>query len=292
MAGIKKRGLGRGLESLLGEDIKLGKEGHIGETVTELDISLLQAGKYQPRSRMELERLQELSESIRQKGVISPIIVREIGVQKFEIIAGERRYRASKMAGRKTIPAIVRKMDDKDALAVALIENMQREDLNVMEEALGVQRLISEFSFTHEKAAEAIGRSRSATTNLLRLLKLAKPVQELLMDSRIEMGHARALLSLDGASQISLANEIVAKSMTVREVERFVEKIQNPAPVKKEKKREQKSRDDLILEERLSEALGAQVQISMLRRGRGQVIINFASLDDLDAIVDKLAPEK
>ena len=179
-----------------------------GDSVTEMDMSLLQAGKYQPRSQMEMETLEELSASIKEQGVISPIIVRPIGGGRYEIIAGERRFRASQLAGKTKIPAIVRELDDKTTLAVALIENMQREDLNVMEEAVGVKRLIDEFGFTHEEAAKAIGRSRPATSNLLRLLNLAEPVQKMVSDGRLEMGHARALLSLSGADQVLAATEI------------------------------------------------------------------------------------
>ncbi len=285
----QRRGLGRGLTSLLGEDVPAVAAGK--DVITEIDIEKLVAGKYQPRSKMEMERLKELADSIREQGVINPIVVRPIKGGKYEIIAGERRFRASKIAERKTVPAIVRKVQDKDALAMALIENMQREDLNAMEEALGIRRLIDEFDYTHEQAAQAIGRSRPATSNLLRLLTLAKPVQRLLADSKIEMGHARALLPLTGAEQIELSNEIIAKQLSVREAERIAERRKEEKTRKPIRKVSKKTRDDQILEERLSEALGAPVRLVLGRRGKGQIVIDFANLDDLDAIVSKISPE-
>ncbi len=286
----QRRGLGRGLTSLLGDDVPAVAANK--DVISEIEIDKLVAGKYQPRSRMEMERLNELAASIREQGVISPIVVRPIKGGKFEIIAGERRFRASKIAQRKTVPAIVRRVQDKDALAMALIENMQREDLNAMEEALGIRRLIDEFGYTHEQAAQAIGRSRPATSNLLRLLSLAKPVQRLLMDDRIEMGHARALLPLTGAEQLELANEIIAKKLSVREAEKISERRKEEKTKKPAKKVVKKSRDDKILEERLSEALGAPVRLVLGRKGRGQIVIDFADLDDLDAIVSKISPEE
>lgn len=296
--GKKQRGLGRGLSSLLGDDVvvtasgktEVAKIGDDQEVVSELELSSLKAGKYQPRTLIEQEKLNELAESIRSQGVISPIIVRAISGGRYEIIAGERRFRASKLAGKKTIPAIVRTIDDKNALAMALIENMQREDLNAMEEAAGVKRLIDEFGYTHEQAADAIGRSRSATTNLLRLLNLTEMVQQLLIKGDIEMGHARALLALDGADQIQAANEIVAKQLSVREAEKLVQSLTQKEKVKKPKKEEKISRDDQILNERLSESIGAPVHVVYGKKGRGQVVIDFADLDDLDAIIAKLSP--
>ena len=296
--GKKQRGLGRGLSSLLGDDVvvtasgktEVAKIGDDQEVVSELELSSLKAGKYQPRTLIEQEKLNELAESIRSQGVLSPIIVRAISGGRYEIIAGERRFRASKLAGKKTIPAIVRTIDDKNALAMALIENMQREDLNAMEEAAGVKRLIDEFGYTHEQAADAIGRSRSATTNLLRLLNLTEMVQQLLIKGDIEMGHARALLALDGADQIQAANEIVAKQLSVREAEKLVQSLTQKEKVKKPKKEEKISRDDQILNERLSESIGAPVHVVYGKKGRGQVVIDFADLDDLDAIIAKLSP--
>ena len=297
------RGLGRGLKGLLGDDVSMVQmQGLLGDAptgtaavpkvaVTDMDMSLLQAGKYQPRSKMEEEKLRELSDSIREQGVISPIIVRPIDGGRYEIIAGERRFRASLLAGKQTIPAIVRKLDDKTTLAVALIENMQREDLNVMEEAVGVKRLIDEFGFTHEEAAKAIGRSRPATSNLLRLLNLAAPVQKLVSEGKIEMGHARALLSLAGAEQVLAAREIMRQGSSVRQAEKLVanwgrEKIAKP------KKTPERTKDDEILERRLSDALAAPVHVNVGRLGKGQIVIDFADLDDLQAIIDRLVPEE
>ncbi|MCI6632223.1 MAG: ParB/RepB/Spo0J family partition protein [Sutterella sp.] len=285
----QKRGLGRGLKSLLGDDVPAVATAK--DVITDIDINMLVAGTYQPRSRMEMERLKELADSIREQGVINPIVVRPIKGGKYEIIAGERRFRASKLADRKTVPAIVRRVQDKDALAMALIENMQREDLNAMEEALGIKRLIDEFGYTHEQAAQAIGRSRPATSNLLRLLALAKPVQRMLADAKLEMGHARALLSLTGAEQIQLANLIVAKSLSVREAERLSEKRKEEKTTRPAKRFPNKTRDDQILEEKLSEALGAPVRLVVGRRGKGQIVVDFADLDDLDAIVAKICPD-
>lgn len=302
MAATKKlRGLGRGLDTLLGDDVPkaparktttapAAPEAPSENMVVELELTLLKAGKYQPRTLIEQEKLAELAESIKQQGVISPIIVRRSTNGRYEIIAGERRFRASKIAGRKTIPAIVRKVEDKDALAMALIENMQREDLNAMEEALGVKRLIDEFGYTHEQAAEAIGRSRSGTTNLLRLLNLTDPVQQMLVDGKIDMGHARALLSLAGAEQIQAANEIVARELSVREAEKLVAQMAAQPRTKAARKPPKVNRDDQILEERLSESIGAPVHVVYGRKGKGQLVIDFANFDDLDALIARIAP--
>ena len=303
-SGKRQRGLGRGLSSLIGEDIPAVatveskaaaptvEDKEIGERVVELDIGMLKAGRYQPRTLIEQEKLLELSESIKVQGVISPIIVRALDNGKYEIIAGERRFRASKIAGKKTIPAIVRRIDDKNALAMALIENMQREDLNAMEEARGVKRLIDEFGYTHEEAADAIGRSRSATSNLLRLLNLSSAVQQMLIKGDIDMGHARALLPLAGADQVIAANEIVAKKLSVREAEMLVKTMLEAPKAKKGKKKEQAvSRDDQILNDRLSESIGAPVRVVYGKKGKGQILIDFSDLDDLDALIAKLAPD-
>lgn len=305
MPAKKTSRLGRGLSSLLGEvptniptpakskaDAVSQKKAATGPLVQEIEINLLKAGKYQPRTLIEQEQLQELSESIRQQGVISPIIVRPIASGRYEIIAGERRYRASRLAGKKTVPAIVREVDDKNALAMALVENMQREDLNAVEEAMGVSRLIEEFGYTHEQAAEAIGRSRSATTNLLRLLNLTEAVKQMLADGKIDMGHARALLALAGAEQIQVANEVVAKDLSVRETERLIARLAEKNGEKKDKKVKESSGDNRILEERLADSIGAPVRVVYGKKGRGKIVIDFADLDDLDALIAKLAPEK
>ena len=303
MAKPHRGGLGRGLKGLLGDDVSMVQmEGLLGDkpdapavtgdSVTEMDMSLLQAGKYQPRSQMEMEKLEELSASIKEQGVISPIIVRPIGGGRYEIIAGERRFRASQLAGKTKIPAIVRELDDKTTLAVALIENMQREDLNVMEEAVCVKRLIDEFGFTHEEAAKAIGRSRPATSNLLRLLNLAEPVQKMVSDGRLEMGHARALLSLSGADQVLAATEIFRQGSSVRQAEKLVANWgKDKEKEVKPKKTPERTKDDEILERRLSEALAAPVHVNVGRRGKGQIVIDFADLDDLQAIIEKLLPD-
>ena len=300
MPAKKTSRLGRGLSSLLGDvptniptpakskaDAVSQKKAATGPLVQEIEINLLKAGKYQPRTLIEQEKLQELSESIRQQGVISPIIVRPIASGRYEIIAGERRYRASRLAGKKTVPAIVREVDDKNALAMALIENMQREDLNAVEEAMGVSRLIEEFGYTHEQAAEAIGRSRSATTNLLRLLNLTEAVKQMLADGKIDMGHARALLALAGAEQIQVANEVVAKDLSVRETERLIARLAEKNGEKKDKKVKESSGDNRILEERLADSIGAPVRVVYGKKGRGKIVIDFADLDDLDALIAK-----
>ena len=300
MAKPHRGGLGRGLKGLLGDDVSMVQmegllgdkpEGAVsGDVVTEMDMSLLQAGKYQPRSQMEREKLEELSASIKEQGVISPIIVRPIGGGRYEIIAGERRFRASQLAGKTKIPAIVRELDDKTTLAVALIENMQREDLNVMEEAVGVKRLIDEFGFTHEEAAKAIGRSRPATSNLLRLLNLAEPVQKMVSEGRLEMGHARALLSLSGGDQILAATEIARQGSSVRQAEKLVANWGREKTAAKSKKTPERTKDDEILERRLSDSLAAPVHVNVGRLGKGQIVIDFADLDDLQAIIEKLLP--
>ncbi|MBP6095865.1 MAG: ParB/RepB/Spo0J family partition protein [Methyloversatilis sp.] len=283
MTSLKKKGLGRGLDALLAGNS--GEAGNAGELRT-LAVEMLQPGKYQPRTRMDPGSLEELAESIRSQGIMQPILVREIGRGRFEIIAGERRWRAAQIAGLTEVPALVREIADEAALAMSLIENIQREDLNPLEEAAGVQRLIDEFGMTHEQAANAIGRSRSATTNLLRLLQLAEPVQEQLITGDLDMGHARALLTLPPADQIALANRVVAQGLTVRDTERMVARggvsAQGPAraaPV---------SRDLARLEEELSDLLGAAVTIQTRARGAGRLTIRFNDLDQLDGLIARL----
>ncbi len=279
----RNKGLGRGLDALLGAETQTAPE-HAPQT---LPVSRLRAGKYQPRTRMQPEALAELADSIRRQGVIQPILVRSVGNGLYEIIAGERRFRAAQMAGLDEVPVAVREVPDESALAMALIENIQREDLNPLEEAQGVQRLIAEFSFTHEQAAEAIGRSRSATSNLLRLLQLAPPVQELLMAGALDMGHARALLALDTLQQIRLAQDIAARGLSVRQTEALVQRAAAPAPRAKAGAAA-KDRDLARLEEQLSDRLATRVVIAPGRGGRGQVIIDYAGLDQLQGILDVL----
>src|SRR5512137_3084833 len=255
----RPKGLGRGLDSLLGEERPAAPPAGAPNSVP---IARLQPGKYQPRTRMNQEALAELADSIRAQGVMQPILVRPVGADRYEIIAGERRFRAAQMAGLTEVPVLVKQVPDTAALAMALIENIQREDLNPLEEAQGVHRLIREFDFTHEQAAAAIGRSRSATSNLLRLLNLARPVQELLMDGRLDMGHARALLGVDSARQIQFANRIVARGLSVREAETLVSRASRAAGGATRKAAPARSRDIVRLEEELADKLGATVKLS------------------------------
>jgi len=291
MATKKLKGLGRGLEALLGGDSDLTNP--TMDHVSELHVSHMQAGKYQPRTRMDEGGLQELAASIKTQGIMQPILVRPVGTAnghtQYEIIAGERRFRAAQLAGLEKLPVLVRAVDDQQAAAMALIENMQREDLNPLEEAQGIHRLITEFSFTHEQAANAVGRSRSAVSNLLRLMNLASPVQTMLMAGDIDMGHARALLAVDAATQITLANLVVAKRLSVRETEKLVTKtLEEQKETPAEAKVKEKSGDILRLEEELSDALATPVVFKMGAKGRGQMIIDFADLDILDGVLARL----
>ncbi|MDL2284765.1 ParB/RepB/Spo0J family partition protein [Oxalobacter sp. OttesenSCG-928-P03] len=289
MTSKKKKGLGRGLEVLLGSvpDFSSDKS-----DLSSVPIAMLQAGKYQPRARMDEGALNELAQSIREQGVMQPILVRRIGqkdgADRYEIIAGERRYRAAQLAGLDHIPALVKDVDDQTAAAMALIENMQREDLNPLEEAQGIHRLISDFGFTHEQAANAVGRSRSAVTNLLRLLNLARPVQTMLMAGDIDMGHARALLAADGATQITLATQVVARRLSVRETEKLVARELSEKSAMDRKKEKTKSADISRLEEELSDLLATRVTFKVNAKGRGQMLIDFADLDVLDGVIQKL----
>lgn len=284
----KRSGLGKGLDALLGkkDEVVITLADAKGDDASELDLDKILPGKYQPRTRMDKESLEELAQSIKEQGLISPILVRPIAKNRYEIIAGERRYQASKLAGLKKVPVLIRKISNEKALAWALIENIQREDLNPLEEAAGIQRLLDEFHMTHETASQAIGRSRTATTNLLRLLNLAKPVQERLMANEISMGHARALLSLEPAMQVAVANEIVKKGLSVRQVETLVagmalKKLSKGKNIKKTAK----DSDTLRLEEDLSNFLGATVRIDSNKKGKGKLIIEFSDLDQFDGII-------
>jgi ParB family chromosome partitioning protein len=293
----KHKGLGRGLEALLGPQVSDAPASAPGGAPTQLRLSQLQPGKYQPRTRMDEGSLFELAESIKGQGIMQPILVRPVapvnGEPRWEIIAGERRSRAAKLAGLDEVPVLVKEVPDQAAAAMALIENIQREDLNPLEEAQGVQRLIGEFGLTHESAAQAIGRSRSATSNLLRLLQLAEPVQQMLMAGDIDMGHARALLPLDRAHQITTAHEVVAKKLNVRDTEKLVQRASAGArqqPLLRAKA--EKSRDVLRLEEELSDRLTAAVEIRVKKRTRrgeqGEVAIAFGSLEELEGLLEKL----
>ena len=276
------KGLGRGLDALLAANQE--DEADKGE-LQSLPIIALQPGKYQPRTRMDPGSLEELAASIKAQGVMQPIMVRPVDEDAYEIIAGERRWRAAQIAGLAEVPCLVREIPDEAALAMSLIENIQREDLNPLEEAGGIQRLIDEFDMTHQQAADAVGRSRPAASNLLRLLNLARPVQELLMAGDIDMGHARALLPLDGASQIQLANQVAARQLSVRDTERLVQQILNP---RQKKPVPQPDRDLLRLEEEVSDAIGATVKIKANKKGAGEVTIRFGSLDQLEGVLGRL----
>ena len=280
---IKAKGLGRGLDALLGG----GKTSAVvpeGE-LREIPIGALSPGKYQPRTRMDRAALEELAQSISSRGIVQPILVRQIKAGQFEIVAGERRWRAAQIAGLAAVPALVRHIPDEQALGIALIENIQREDLNAIEEASGIKRLIDEFKLTHERAAQAVGRSRAAVTNLLRLLDLAKPVQEMVMDAKLDMGHGRALLALPKSRQVELAHQIIAKKLSVRETERLVNQVL--APVKTGKSLMTASADIRRLENDLAEKLATKVLVKSDQKGRGSIAILFHSLEQLDGILER-----
>jgi ParB family chromosome partitioning protein len=282
----RPRGLGRGLDALLGGEPA---PSVAAGAPTSLAVSRLRPGRYQPRTRMDPQSLAELADSIRAQGVMQPILVRPVDGGQYEIIAGERRFRAAQMAGLDEVPVLVRPVADDTALAMALIENIQREDLNALEQAQGLARLIRDFGLTHEQAAQAIGRSRSATSNLLRLLNLAAPVQEMLMGGQLEMGHARALLAVDAAAQAQLGHQIVLRGLSVREAEALVARaVRGTAGPGRARRAAGRSRDIERLEEELSDALGAVVRLSADANGRGRVVIQFASLDQLDGIVERI----
>ena len=285
---MKKKGLGRGLDALLGGSVDITEAVRGEGTPSVLPLDKMQAGKYQPRTRMDEGALQELAASIRAQGLMQPILVRPVSPEKFEIIAGERRFRAARLAGLEEVPVLVRDVPDQAAAAMALIENIQREDLNPLEEAQGIQRLLDEFSFTHEQAAESVGRSRSAVSNLLRLLNLASPVQTMLLAGDLDMGHARALLAVDAATQITLANQVINKRMSVRETEKLVTSTTKAAPAVKAKANNDGGRDTRRLEEELSDLLAATVKIKLGRRGQGQVLVDFGDLDALEGILARL----
>ncbi|WP_085317290.1 ParB/RepB/Spo0J family partition protein [Derxia lacustris] len=293
MATKKLKGLGRGLEALLGP----GASDGLGDNAAtdqpgELALDLLQPGKYQPRTRMDEGALLELADSIRAQGLMQPILVRAVGAGRYEIIAGERRARAARLAGLDKVPVLLKDVPDESAAAMALIENIQREDLNPLEEAQGVERLIREFGLTHEEAAKAIGRSRSATSNLLRLLNLAKPVQQMLLAGDMEMGHARALLAVDAATQIQLANEVTARRLSVRDTEKLVTRSQQADDPKANAKAQARNRDLVRLEEELSDALATKVEIRVGQKGAGKLVIDFASYEQLDGIIEGLRVER
>ena len=314
MATKKPKGLGMGLEALLGPKVQDGASAAADENALPVTLVLddLVAGQYQPRTHMDEGALYELAESIKAQGIMQPLLVRQLSSEQaqalqpargakplYEIIAGERRFRAARLAGLDAVPVLVRNVPDQAAAAMALIENMQREDLNPLEEAQGLQRLIKEFGLTHEAAAQSVGRSRSAASNLMRLLQLAEPVQAMLMAGDVDMGHARALLALDKATQISAANQIVGKKLSVREAESLVKKLSAEFTLTSAKPKKEKSRDLKRLEEELSDTLAAEVEIRIKKRvkrnGRmdemGEMVIQFGSLDALNGLVERLSPQ-
>jgi ParB family chromosome partitioning protein len=281
----KLKGLGRGLDALLsGSD-----EASTRESLQSLALDRVVPGRYQPRTRMDDASLAELALSIKAQGIVQPILVRPVAGARFEIIAGERRWRAAQRAGLSAIPALVRDVADQAALALSLIENIQREDLNPLEEAQGIARLIADFGLTHDTAAQAVGRSRSAVTNLLRLTQLAKPVQQLLLAGKLDMGHARALLALPVAQQTPAAGRVVAQALSVRETERVVHALLSPAARRAKRNARNRVNGDLArLEEELADALGASVRIESTKKGAGRVVIAYSSLEQLDGILRKL----
>lgn len=278
-----KKALGRGLDALLGDDRGSSNK---GDSLATLRTDQLQRGKYQPRTRMDEASLAELADSIKQQGVMQPILVRAIGANKYEIIAGERRWRAARIAGLAEVPVIIREVPDKAALAMALIENIQREELNPLEEAAGIQRLLNEFQLTHEQAAQVLGRSRSATTNLLRLLSLPKAVQDLVFEGSLDMGHARALLALDGPRQAEVAKQVAVRGLSVRQTEKLINELLHPASAGK-KSTVRNTRDVERFEEELSERFGTKVEIKTGKKGTGKLVITYASAEHLDDLLAK-----
>jgi ParB family chromosome partitioning protein len=300
----KKRGLGRGLDALLGGSLKESRPAQgssstaeestaAGKSVDTLPVDLIQRGKYQPRRNFDQDKLQELADSIAAQGVIQPIVVRSVGDKRYEIIAGERRWRATQLAGLQDIPVVIREVDDQAAMAMALIENIQRDDLNPLEEAEALSRLLNEFALTHQQIAQAVGKSRTAVTNYLRLLELVDEVKKMLQQGQLDMGHAKALLGLKEKDQIKAAREVFDKGLSVRETEKLVRRLQGI--VETEEKTEtrktavQKIDPDVQrLQDNLSEKLGASVHIKQTGTGKGQLVINYNSLDELDGILDHI----
>ena len=279
----KKRGLGRGLDALLPKKAELAppKTG-----LEEIPIEFIQPGKYQPRVYFAEESIAELSDSIKAQGIIQPIVLRPIANDRYEIIAGERRWRAAQLAGLAKVPAVIRTVDDDSALAMSLIENIQREDLNPLEEATALQRLIDDFQFTHQEVADAVGKSRSAVTNTLRLTQLSPPVAEMLVAGDLEMGHARALLTLEAKEQVVVAKQVVARGLNVRQTEELIRaarKVAVEGPVKPAQ-----DADTKRLEQNLGQTLGQPVQIKHSRKGAGKLVICYSSLDELDGILSKM----
>lgn len=277
---IKQKGLGRGLDALLG------KEEPPKDALMTLAVNRIRPGKYQPRTKMDQEALAELAASIKSQGLLQPVLVRPVDRDRYELIAGERRWRAAQMAGLDHVPALVREVPDEAALAMALIENIQRENLNAMEEAAGLQRLVQEFKLTHQQAADSVGRSRSAASNLLRLLNLAKPVQAMVMEGVLEMGHARALLSLDGARQVEAAKRAAARNLSVRETEALAQQLLKGSAGPGRKKKV--DRDIARLEEETAQKIGTTVEIRAGKKGTGKLVVHYSSFEHLDELIAKL----
>lgn len=287
---IKPKGLGRGLDALLGGDQDTATPYAARDTLGTLRVEQLQPGKYQPRTRMDEASLAELAASIRAQGLMQPILVRVIAGGRHEIIAGERRWRAAQLAGLTEVPVVIREVPDQSALAMALVENIQREDLNPLEEANGLQRLIDEFSLTHQEAADVVGRSRTAVTNLLRLLSLTKQVQELVFQGSLDMGHARAVLGLEGPTQVRIAQQVVERNLSVRETEQLVNDTLHPKidTTGTPRPRERVSRDVQRLEDELADQLGTTVEIRAKKDGSGRLVLAYGTLDQLDGLLAKL----
>ncbi|MBE0614962.1 MAG: ParB/RepB/Spo0J family partition protein [Burkholderiales bacterium] len=275
------KGLGRGLDALLANDENTAD----GDILKTVKLEALQPGKYQPRTRMDQSSLEELARSLKSQGVMQPILARTVAKGRYEIIAGERRWRAAKLAGLREVPVVIREVPDSAALAMALIENIQRENLNPLEEASGIHRLITEFKMTHQEAAEAVGRSRAATSNLLRLLNLPKSVQTLLQDGKIDMGHARALLALEGRRQEDVARRVAENGLSVRETEKAIQDILGHRQKKSGKPRA--SRDIQRFEEELAEKFGTKVEIKAGKKGAGKLVISYANHEHLDDLLSK-----
>ena len=285
---VKKRGLGRGLDALLGGSMAKAVEAPQNTDLREVPVDLLQPGKYQPRTDMHTESLEELANSIKAQGVVQPIVIRPIGGERYEIIAGERRWRAAQIAGLHDIPAVVRDVPDEAAIAMALIENIQREDLNPIEEAVALQRLIDEFEMTHQQAAGAVGRSRAAVSNLLRLLSLNDDVRKMLEHGDLEMGHARALLALEGQAQSEAARDVAARGCTVRETEQLVRRCLSDTPAKTKKATKPVDPDIKRLQDELAQKLATKVLFQHAPKGNGKLVIHYNSLDELDGILARI----
>ena len=283
---MKKRGLGRGLDALLG-DVPVAEKSTNTSAQQTLPIELLQRGKYQPRKDMNAEKLQDLANSIAMQGIVQPIVVRHISPEQYEIVAGERRWRAAQLAGLQDVPVIIKEMDDRTAMAIALIENIQREDLNVLEEAEALQRLLIEFEMTHQQVADAVGKSRTTVTNLLRLLELVPEVKKMLINKQLEMGHARALLPLTPEQQVIAARKITNEGMSVRLAEKLVKNIQQPPKV--QAKNTRIDTDVLLLQNDLSAKFSVKVQVERNENGKGKLIIHYSTFDELEGILSKMS---